>query len=69
MSGFCGRCENYAFFVLGVEFAEKKGVLRGENSEFSWQNGLHNEFEIRIERMCVVCKYLEKSAPKSCIVV
>ena len=35
MSGFCEMRENYAFFVLGMEFAEKAGVLRGENSEFS----------------------------------
>ena len=35
MSSFCEMCENYAFFVLGVEFGEKTGILRGENSEFS----------------------------------
>ncbi len=28
MSGFCEKCEKCAFFVLGVEFAEKTGVLR-----------------------------------------
>ena len=35
MSSFCEKCEKCAFFVLGVEFAEKTGILRGENSEFS----------------------------------
>ena len=35
MSGFCEKCEKCAFFALRVEFAEKTGVLRGENSELS----------------------------------